>query len=102
MKWTKTRLKKFINRGGEILILGAVSRPDTKPSLHRDHFRNFSENMRSANSINASNVDAFCNEYYSKWVTSYITPDYYSSSYYLNLETYKERKANALDSKNDE
>jgi len=101
MRWTITRLKKFIKKGGEVRILEGESPPDNTTYIHRHQLRNWSQLWKGVTHINSTNVDALAEEYWAKWVIPRISPDYYTSTYIANMKNYEERKADALDSKND-
>ena len=101
MKWTITRLKKFIKKGGEVRIVGGESPPDNTTFINRHQLRNMGARWTQRDkSINSTNIDSFTEEYWVKWAIPRISPNYYISTYYLNMKNYEEMKADALDSKN--
>ncbi len=102
MRWTITRLKKFIKKGGEVRITGGESPPDNTTFIHRHQLRNYGHASEWADVkfINSTNIDAFAENYWAKWTITRVSPDYYTSTYYLNMKKYEEMKTDALDSKN--
>ena len=102
MKWTITRLKKFIKKGGVVKIIRGESPPDQTTYITRHSIRNLGTRFQKLRSIDASNIDSFSEDYYAKWAVYRITPNYFTSTYYLNMKNYEEMKADALDSKNDD
>ena len=102
MKWTITRLKKFIKKGGEVRIVGGERVSDMPTYINRHQLRNMGArwSLDTDKSINSTNIDSFVEEYWVKWAINRISPNYYISSYYLNMKNYEEMKADALDSKN--
>ncbi len=80
MKWTITRLKKFIKKGGVVKVIRGESPPDRTTYITQYSMRNLGTEF----------------EVYR------ISPNYYTSTYYLNMKKYEEMKADALDSKNDD
>ncbi len=102
MKWTITRLKKFIKKGGVVKVIRGESPPDRTTYITQYNMRNLGREFEKLRSIDASNIDSFLRHYYAKWAVYRISPNYYTSTYYLNMKKYEEMKADALDSKNDD
>ena len=100
MKWTITRVKKFIKRGGVVRVLeGGTSPPDGITYIRRYDLRH-GDAGRNEKFIDSTNIDRLSELYWFKWSVARIRPTYYTSNYNLNLQTYEEMKADALDSKN--
>ena len=102
MKWTITRLKKFIKKGGVVKVIRGESPPDQTTYITRHSLRNLGTRFQKLKRIDASNIDSLSADYYAKWAVYRIHPNYYTSTYYLNMKNYEEMKADALDSKNDD
>ena len=101
MKWTITRLNKFIKRGGVIRILeGGTTPTDGTTHIYRYDLRHGRNGLRGTNTIDSTNIDQLGELYWFKWSVARIRPTYYVSNYNLNLQKYEEMKADALDSKN--
>ena len=102
MRWTITRLKKFIKKGGVVKVTSGESPPDHTTYISRYSIRNIGGGLQNLKIIDASNIDAFSENYWAKYAVNRISPNYYTSTYYLNMKKYEEMKADALDIKNDD
>jgi len=99
MKWTITRVKKYIKQGGVIRIIEGQSPPDGACWLTRYDLRN-EPHLRDMTVVSESNIEQFISGYWTKYYVSRIRPSYYMATYNLNMRKYEEMKADALDSKN--
>jgi len=98
MKWTTTRVKKFINKGGVIRIIQGQSPPDGACWITRYDIRN-DPDFRNITVIDETNIEQFLNGM-TRYYIRRINPSYYMATYNLNMRKYEEMKADALDSKN--
>jgi len=99
MKWTITRVKKFIKKGGVIRIIEGSSPPDGVCYLTRYDLRN-EPGLRDMSVVDETNIERFFSAYWTKYIIRRIRPSYYTATYNLNMRKYEEMKADALDSKN--
>ena len=99
MKWTITRVKKFIKKGGVIRIISGDSPPDKSCWITRYDLRN-NPLFGNKTVIDETNIEEFCRGNWSSYTVRRIRPDYYNATYNLNMHKYEEMKADALDSKN--
>lgn len=101
MKWTKTRLKKYIEKGGKIILTNEnLGRDSEYPFLHPISLSSVLS-IRGLKQIDESNIEPVLNDYWFRYALNRIQPNYYICTYRLNLRKHKEMKAHALDSKND-
>ena len=100
MKWTKTRLKKYIERGGKVILTDTNLSSDSEyPFIRRINVSGM-VSIRGLKQIDKSNIEPVLNDYWVRYALQRIQPNYYICTYRLNLRKHKEMKANALDSKN--
>ena len=99
MKWTITRVKKYIKQGGVIRIITGESPPDGTCYLTMWDLRN-NPSLTNVRQIDETNVERLVSGSWSSYTVRRIRPTYYTATYNLNMRKYEEMKADALDSKN--